>query len=373
MDFGQTLRASNARALLRAVVFSAWIYNDTGTVFTPSLRIDTANAEDSFSAVTNRLDQTLDACPNAAWTLVSFAFNGTDYTNFAYGVRLYLRLPTGILSAGSGASVSLAQLKVEDGATPTTFAPVPLFHPPAPSAFAAGLLVQSTGNATLSIAADYAVLTAADGSEKSHAAVSIAAVDLTAAGANGLDTGTEANSTWYYLWLISNGLFNVRGLLSLSATAPTLPAGYPYKLRIGAVRNDSSGNLIPFWQDGRRVQTAAQVLLNSAAPAVADTYELVSVDAAGILATLVPPIARQARGSFGVNVPGQLGLAVAGSAAGIGEQIALAYFADANVGFGGLCLGSPFAVPLITAQDFYWKKHDTTANGRIVITGYDLP
>lgn len=81
-------------------------------------------------------------------------------------------------------------------------------------------------------------------------------VAITATGANALDTGTEANSTWYYVWLIKHGTNGtVAGLLSTSATAPTLPSGYTHKRLIFAVRNDASGNFIQgecrSWGGGR--------------------------------------------------------------------------------------------------------------------------
>lgn len=76
--------------------------------------------------------------------------------------------------------------------------------------------------------------------------------DITASGANGLDTGSEANSTLYYVWLIadSSGTNSVAGLLSASATSPTLPSGYDKKRLIWAVYNDSSGNFLDFTQAG---------------------------------------------------------------------------------------------------------------------------
>lgn len=69
---------------------------------------------------------------------------------------------------------------------------------------------------------------------------------LSASGANGLDTGAEASGTTYYLWVIkksSDG--TVASLWSLSASSPTMPAGYDLKRRIkGAWRNDGSSNLM---------------------------------------------------------------------------------------------------------------------------------
>lgn len=76
-------------------------------------------------------------------------------------------------------------------------------------------------------------------------------VDITVAGANGLDTGSEAASTWYYIWVIGKTDGTVAGLLSISSTAPTMPSGYTLKRLIGAIRNDGSSNFIPgTWNNG---------------------------------------------------------------------------------------------------------------------------
>jgi len=77
------------------------------------------------------------------------------------------------------------------------------------------------------------------------------ALDITASGAGGLDTGVEAPSSWYYVWLIKNIATNdVSAVLSASSTSPTLPAGYTKRRRIGAVRNDASSNFLNFLQFG---------------------------------------------------------------------------------------------------------------------------
>lgn len=78
------------------------------------------------------------------------------------------------------------------------------------------------------------------------------AVDISASGANGLDTGVEASSTWYYLYVIgdSTDVNPVAGLLSLSPTAPTLPGGYDVFRRVGAAYNDGSSNLVRAFQKG---------------------------------------------------------------------------------------------------------------------------
>lgn len=73
-------------------------------------------------------------------------------------------------------------------------------------------------------------------------------------GQGGLDTGSKANSTWYYRWLIQRsdtGVVDV--LLSASATSPTMPPSYDRKRRLpGAFRTDSSGNIEGLTQAGKR-------------------------------------------------------------------------------------------------------------------------
>ena len=75
---------------------------------------------------------------------------------------------------------------------------------------------------------------------------------ITNSGASGLDAGSEGSSKWYYVYVIYDGT-NVRGLLSESATSPTLPGSYTYYARVGTVRNDASSNLWRTLQKGDRV------------------------------------------------------------------------------------------------------------------------
>lgn len=78
---------------------------------------------------------------------------------------------------------------------------------------------------------------------------------LAVSGVNGLDTGAEAVSTWYNVWAIYNPTAGTwASLLSLSATAPTMPTNYTYKVRVGAIRNDASSNLWRTLQYGARTQ-----------------------------------------------------------------------------------------------------------------------
>ncbi|WP_103894433.1 phage tail protein [Pseudomonas sp. NFACC36] len=81
-----------------------------------------------------------------------------------------------------------------------------------------------------------------------------------ASGGNKLDTGARAANSWYHLFLIKKTLDGTGNLLfSLSSTAPALPPGYAGFRRIGAVKTDSSGNIIPFINVGREFYFATPI------------------------------------------------------------------------------------------------------------------
>jgi len=72
-------------------------------------------------------------------------------------------------------------------------------------------------------------------------------IDIGVAGLGGIDTGSEGGSVIYYIWIISNGTL-VSGLLSLSASSPTMPGGYTYKRLVGEVYNNASPDFVPFFR-----------------------------------------------------------------------------------------------------------------------------
>lgn len=76
-------------------------------------------------------------------------------------------------------------------------------------------------------------------------------IDITTSGALGLDTGAEANSTWYYVYLIGKTDGTVSALMSVTNESVsgtiTQPTGYTLKRQLPiAIRNDGSGNFIAF-------------------------------------------------------------------------------------------------------------------------------
>lgn len=152
----------------------------------------------------------------------------------------------------------------------------------------ANLAISVTSNSALSVTADRLPLYTSGGGAKVFNAVSVN-IDLAS---GGLDTGSEASSTWYYVWIFSDGT-NLTGRLSVSATAPTAPGGYSYSARVGAVRNDASSNLLRTIQRGRRVTlvvgtnpTALPVMISGASGSpTAPTWTAVAVGG------FVPPTA----------------------------------------------------------------------------------
>ena len=115
--------------------------------------------------------------------------------------------------------------------------------------------------------------------------------DITVPGAGGLDTGVEAVSTWYYVYLIKNPVANaVALLLSLSATTPTLPPGYTKKRRVGVVRNNGAGNIVDFKQFAYGNRRRYEIWADMTARRVLNAGGNAAWTIVGCL-TLVPPTA----------------------------------------------------------------------------------
>ena len=98
--------------------------------------------------------------------------------------------------------------------------------------------------------------------DSNNISVRLSSVNLTAnivnSGLNGLDTGSEASNTWYYIWVIYDGT-TTASLLSISSTAPTLPSGYTHKGLVGVLRNDGSSNFLGFNQVGSKTRLDRQI------------------------------------------------------------------------------------------------------------------
>lgn len=188
-------------------------------------------------------------------------------------------------------------------------------------------------------------------------AVSVTAA-ITASGLNGLDTGSEAANTWYYLWLIYNGT-TVGSLLSISSTAPTLPSGYTFKALIGRVRNDGSSNFVTFYQQDRTIWFAK---INVFSGNGSLTYVTVNP------ATVLSPLAKAAIGYAGLNNNNGGWIAIAGNSSDVGKTD-LVLSSSGGFADDSLFSSGHFEVPLITAQTFSHKEDNATRAYSIYLSG----
>lgn len=172
--------------------------------------------------------------------------------------------------------------------------------PPASSATGQfrNLVITNGGapNTQMAITADE--LTLGDGLGNNVKSAVNVTPNATGVGVNGIDAGALAASTWYYLWVIFNpATQTTAGLISLSSTAPTLPAGYTYKGRVGAVVTDASNHFMRILQKGREAYYQVTVGSNTAnlpniasgAAGTPSTGTYVATSISG----LVPPTASQ--------------------------------------------------------------------------------
>ena len=140
-----------------------------------------------------------------------------------------------------------------------------------------GFTAPTTPNNQVKITADAVTLEDANGESWRATSVSVTA-DVTVSGANGLDTGSVAASTWYSVWVIYNPTTNaVAALLSTSATAPAMPSGYTFKARVSWNRTNASSQFNRVLQQGRRAQyvvvaSSPTALLPNISNGTAGTY-----------------------------------------------------------------------------------------------------
>ncbi len=117
---------------------------------------------------------------------------------------------------------------------------------------------------------------------------------------NGLDTGTAANNTSYYVYAIfhTNPALN-GGIISTNSTTPTLPSGYIASRYVGRVRR-GSGSFIPFIQTGtgttRKITYTGATILTKFVSAGAS-----NIFASASMANFVPPGARVGKISYSIG------------------------------------------------------------------------
>lgn len=197
---------------------------------------------------------------------------------------------------------------------------------------------------------------------------------ITSSGAGGLDTGSEASDTWYAIHSIGdgNGVNSPDVLLSLSATAPTMPSGYDKFRHLGWVRNDGASDFFKFYEAGagacRRItydhDTRSE--LQALSEGAATTLTAVA------LAEWVPAGAHEAffcalgdsvsDGAYFVLAHGDSVVAIAEQARRIGL----------NKDTGGFQIGEALAVPVNAARQIKYGVSVGTVDVNLYVLGFSL-
>jgi hypothetical protein len=115
--------------------------------------------------------------------------------------------------------------------------------------YLAGLTL-SNNSTTPNTKLDVAAGVCADSTNAQILSVAAGTIDCGTTGANGLDTGSLANSTWYHVFAIGKTDGTTALLASTSVSAPTMPTGYTLKRRIGSFKTDGSAHILTFIQNG---------------------------------------------------------------------------------------------------------------------------
>ncbi|WP_223472900.1 MULTISPECIES: hypothetical protein [unclassified Pseudomonas] len=225
-------------------------------------------------------------------------------------------------------------------------------------------------SASVTIAADEIIVRNSSGQYQILSSVSVTA-STTGTLVNGLDAGTIAVSTWYSVWVIWNGT-TTAGLLSLSATAPTMPSGYTHKARVGWIRTDATANKYPlsFTQSGKSVQykvatgsnvTALPLLANGTAGSITTPPTWVAVG----ISNIVPPTASRIK-LYGTNTTASAGTIIsapnnsyAGTATGTPPPLVMS-----NVGSSP---NSVYCEFVIESVNIYWASSGSAAQSLICL------
>jgi len=191
----------------------------------------------------------------------------------------------------------------------------------------------------------------------------------TVSGANGLDVGAIANNNWYYIYLIDNGNAPAT-LISLSSTAPTLPSGYTYYQRVGAMYY-GSGAWIGQQLNGPHgtwTQPTQIINDNGVSQGNINTPTWVAVQVRNGGAQAVPPTAIRIRGHVYIGGSNSGMLAPFNNYGGQGTSSTAGpfIFAASTSGFG---IVTPFDLVLIN-NNLYWATVAVSGHNAILALGW---
>jgi hypothetical protein len=214
------------------------------------------------------------------------------------------------------------------------------------------LIIKWVTTATVDVDADAVVLFDSSGNPKRFTSLN-ETLNIANSGANGLDTGSEANSTWYYIWVIGKADGTLDALLSTSGSSPTLPTDYIYKGVLGCVYNNSSSNLLRFSQAGDLF-----TIENTSVLSLATSTSYADVD----LSAVLPPIATECHfNGIAVSTSGTNFVSI--FLAPAGSSTTPTYGGEKAIGdtVGLLGFRAVMAVPIIVSQTMSYRVAGTNA------------
>ena len=288
---------TNANVTLTAAQYGQYILNFTGVltgnvvVFFPAgvtgtwqVRNSTTGAYTLTLAVVGTPGSVLVVGSTAGSNTAVVYSDGTNVLNGSSSIPANNSITTAMLQAGAATLAKLDTTGLAGQAlqgTGSGNAPAWAY-----SSFGqrSGLSIAYTGTTgVVTTTANYLTLYTTLGAAITLSSWSQSATSGTASGVvNSLDTGSWAYSTQYYLFAIYNPTTTTRGLLwSLSATAPTLPSGYAYFVRVGGNFTQSASNY--YFLAGRQTDRVFQPLVQATGNVTA--YTLLSSGVQGSVTT----------------------------------------------------------------------------------------
>jgi len=223
--------------------------------------------------------------------------------------------------------------------------------------------IKVTGNTTATIAFSEVTLKTALGGQSVTVSGGSHTLDISTTGAGGLDTGSPANNTFYYVYEIYDPATQTKNVLATATpgsrrtegvyNGANMPAGYTQSGLIGILLTNGSAHFLQSTQIGR------EVFYQTGIACVTNLTPLVASLTTKSIAAAVPPMASSASGFLSVNTysgVASLALSVAADATGLGLQNTTSGIPTSS----GIVIRCPFRhLPMDTAQTMFVAYTDT--------------
>lgn len=181
----------------------------------------------------------------------------------------------------------------------------------------------------------------------------------------GLDVGGENNSTWYYVFIVSDGVLT-SAMISTDPTGPdfTNAPTYTHWGLVSVFRNDAAGNIIEYTQKGRDFYTVPVVFGND----ISSSTVMAAIVGSVSLTTIIPPNTKAVSGNVGGsdNETARRSVTLAATVSGVNRQvIGSRENAVLSDGF-KWDVGSFYNLPIIdpNAPQIFWKSNINLSNRR---------